>query len=1027
MGAEDSVASEVERKDGVKLFSGGPLLREVLSQAGPLPVDASPERILALAEAIGRVSPSCAVAFLRVCPSVLPFLLRDEVTDWEILGSGRMGWMGRGGEASLSVDSRPSEAPALPPGWFESLRAWADSGREIAESCPETAIQFFRTTPSFLEHQGIFQVRQWAECALNLLALGPEGDKAAMAFLKASPTMLAVMPLREFLQWNLGGMRIAAESASAATEYYSRTPKAWSVLTRSERKEVIRLVVGLAENAPREALGFSFRCAEALMGCSPAVRGRVLEVSRKMAGQRACEIPSVFLAITESLCPLSYPAQEGVLNSGVAVGCACMESAGAYFRNIAQVLGQIPDHFLSHWVAKGLSLSAECGRRTLDYFSLTSPEARSELLKWKHAVLLRDHGPALALFASALAGSPLQVKSTEEQGTDGAKGNADLAATDGQRIFLPPFAAGAPCAAENLRHYKVATAHQAGYVEWGTFSSGLPSILTLLASFPLPELAQDLFSIIEDGRVDHCLRQEYAGLREDMDLVVSRALEARPALGELALCEALVEALLFVTLGRMDGKKAPESLSPHLPFLRASLDGFYCAASGPWECLLKAAAIYDYMSRLPGVSDYRARPVIAFRGKLRLSRPFRPDGTGPLAEHVENRRPGSEEEGKWLPIALKDPCVKKHVGRKPANRGEVGTTDSQAPDKPQDQDPWITRVGDGARPRVLDRFHTLDRDGPFFYDEWDHLQGAYRPRWCRLLEREVEPLDTGVIDAVHTQYRDLIFRVRRQFQRIRPGLFEVVRKVEWGDEIDLSALIQAVVDRRAGDTPSERIFSRKEKKIRRISTLLLVDMSASTSERVPPVHCGDLVGQGRPETAGGGRRILDIEIESLVVIMEALEALNDAYAVFGFSGYGRNQVDFYRIKDFPDPYGAEARARVSGIQPKHSTRMGAAIRHASTKLRLLDSDQRLLIVLSDGYPQDHDYGEDRRCNEYGLHDTMMALLEARREGIRPFCITVDRSGNDYLRKMCDPGSYLVIQDIFSLPQILPRVVESLMA
>jgi len=119
------------------------------------------------------------------------------------------------------------------------------------------------------------------------------------------------------------------------------------------------------------------------------------------------------------------------------------------------------------------------------------------------------------------------------------------------------------------------------------------------------------------------------------------------------------------------------------------------------------------------------------------------------------------------------------------------------------------------------------------------------------------------------------------------------------------------------------------------------------------------------------------------------------------------------------------KARIGGIKPKQSTRMGPVIRHASQKLKHHDSDLRLLILLSDGYPQDLDYGEDRQSNEYALNDTMMALIEAENEGIQPFCITVDQSGNDYLRKMCDPGSYLVIKDIYSLPEILPKVVESL--
>jgi nitric oxide reductase activation protein len=162
-------------------------------------------------------------------------------------------------------------------------------------------------------------------------------------------------------------------------------------------------------------------------------------------------------------------------------------------------------------------------------------------------------------------------------------------------------------------------------------------------------------------------------------------------------------------------------------------------------------------------------------------------------------------------------------------------------------------------------------------------------------------------------------------------------------------------------------------------------------------------------------------------MMEAFESLNDEYGIFGFSGHGRENVDFYLIKEFSDPYSEEMKMRIGGIQPKQSTRMGAAIRHAISKFRSIESDQRILILLSDGFPQDHDYGEDRRSKEYALHDTMMALIEARKEGIRPFCITVDQAGNDYLRKMCEPESYLVIQDIYSLPERLPRIVEALMA
>jgi nitric oxide reductase NorD protein len=200
-------------------------------------------------------------------------------------------------------------------------------------------------------------------------------------------------------------------------------------------------------------------------------------------------------------------------------------------------------------------------------------------------------------------------------------------------------------------------------------------------------------------------------------------------------------------------------------------------------------------------------------------------------------------------------------------------------------------------------------------------------------------------------------------------------------------------------------------------------MSASTSEAVP---CEP--NQRDPGSLGqkGEKKIIDIEIESLVVMMEALHALGDAFAIFGFSGYGRDSVEYYPIKEFSDPYSETLKRRIGGIQPKMSTRMGPAIRHSIEKMKSMDSDQRLLILLSDGFPQDHDYGEDRRSKEYALQDTMMAMMEAKREGIQPFCITVDQGGNDYLGKMCDPRSYLVVKDAYGLPETLPKVVESLM-
>ena len=183
--------------------------------------------------------------------------------------------------------------------------------------------------------------------------------------------------------------------------------------------------------------------------------------------------------------------------------------------------------------------------------------------------------------------------------------------------------------------------------------------------------------------------------------------------------------------------------------------------------------------------------------------------------------------------------------------------------------------------------------------------------------------------------------------------------------------------------------------------------------------------QMRKSYEESARRIIDLEKQSVILLSECLENLGDAYSVCGFSGYGRDQVDYYRFKGFDDPLDQLAKCRIGGMKPCRSTRMGAPIRHATQQLLETESRIKALIMISDGYPQDHDYGADRNSREYGLMDTMKALTEARQQGVMTYCLTVDPSGHDYLREMCPEGQYMVIQDIEQLPEELSRVYRSL--
>jgi nitric oxide reductase activation protein len=307
-----------------------------------------------------------------------------------------------------------------------------------------------------------------------------------------------------------------------------------------------------------------------------------------------------------------------------------------------------------------------------------------------------------------------------------------------------------------------------------------------------------------------------------------------------------------------------------------------------------------------------------------------------------------------------------------------------------------------------------------YYDEWDCQIGDYRVGWCRLREKEVETGSSEFVDRTLESYSDLVEEVRRQFQMLKPERFKKIPNLEWGEEIDLNAAIEASIDRRAGQSPSEKIYIEKNRKDRDFSTLFLLDMSASTDERVDGKDRKP--GLPSPEKE---KRIIDVEKESLVVMAEALEEIGDEYAIYGFSGYGRKEVEFYVIKDFQEGYGDRVKGRIEKIKPQRSTRMGTAIRHAVEKMAGRESKIKNLILLSDGYPQDYDYGEERADKEYALQDTMTALEEAARKQIHTFCITVDRAGHDYLRKMMPPSRYLIIEETSALPRELPKIYRKL--
>jgi nitric oxide reductase NorD protein len=155
--------------------------------------------------------------------------------------------------------------------------------------------------------------------------------------------------------------------------------------------------------------------------------------------------------------------------------------------------------------------------------------------------------------------------------------------------------------------------------------------------------------------------------------------------------------------------------------------------------------------------------------------------------------------------------------------------------------------------------------------------------------------------------------------------------------------------------------------------------------------------------------------DSLFLFSEALTATGDRFAMYGFSSLKRGHVRFNHLKSFEERYDSQARGRIQAIKPGYYTRMGAAIRYASTLLAAQPQRQRLLLLLTDGKPNDLDRYEGR----YGIEDTRMALHEARQQGLRPFCVTIDNEANEYLPHLFGASGFAVIRKPEDLPKELP--------
>jgi nitric oxide reductase NorD protein len=623
----------------------------------------------------------------------------------------------------------------------------------------------------------------------------------------------------------------------------------------------------------------------------------------------------------------------------------------------------------------------------------------------------------------------------------------NLVCSDGKFIYLPDEISVFPYKSQNIKLYKCLARLEAGHYEFGTFDFDLEKAIEkcrgmsklknrdwgfdiiqnrddlsdlerFFLYFPVPALAADLFTIFEYGRIRIMMQRPYPGLIRQSLPMLQR--EARCMIKNHKSIEIVFLLYLWIALGMSEKERfgADTKTYTHTKKIKDLFETSITENSTVESCAELVVRIYPEMEKFLNRTSYVKKDINAFYTSVQtpFGRSLRPDLFFSAYREYERlaRTLKVILEEKGFDIYTSD--IKKRLME---NNGMVSHQDlkemiccfrkNHTPHGTPQQNfsvdlSWLNLS------RILGTEHiTVLQKEDFpgavsWHKEWDCNLQDYLDSHVRVRDKFLTEKESDFYKLTLKHHKGLVKRIRYAFELLKPeGLIRLRQWLE-GDEFDYRALLDFALDKKAGRIPSDRLYIKHIKQIRDVAVLLLVDLSRSTANTVFNSHA----------------TVLDVEKEAIVLFCEALCVLGDAFAIAGFSGTGRLGVDYFRIKDLDEHMDDTIKRRINAMAPQRSTRMGAAIRHATCHLEKISSKVRLLIILSDGFPNDLDYKQN-----YATEDTRKAIFEARSKNIYAHAITVNFAGDPRLDDLYGNVHHNVISDVRELPDKLLRIYGTL--